>query len=106
MTRTLARQMSGPVPSPSMKGMMGLSGTTSLPSRMAILAPCAGGVTLGLQPWTCRFSWRVTGRASVAGRAMLAHAPPRAVVRTKGGRACERLARHYASGAASQRKGV
>src|SRR6185312_3689265 len=45
MTRTLARQMSGPVPSPSMKGMIGLSGTMSLPSRMVILAPCAGGVT-------------------------------------------------------------
>src|SRR6185312_10782133 len=37
--------MSGPVPSPSMKGMMGLSGTTSLPSRRVILAPWAGGVS-------------------------------------------------------------
>ena len=46
MTRTLARQISGPVPSPSMKGMMGLSGTVSLPSRMVILAPWAGGVIL------------------------------------------------------------
>src|SRR5581483_1100240 len=44
MTRTLARQMSGPVPSPSMKGMTGLSGTRSLPSRIEILAPWAGGV--------------------------------------------------------------
>src|SRR5258708_34762157 len=45
MTRTLARQMSRPVPSPSMNGMMGFSGTMSLPSRMVILAPCGGGVT-------------------------------------------------------------
>ena len=28
-----ARQMSGPVPSPSMKGMMGWSGTIQWPSR-------------------------------------------------------------------------
>src|SRR5487761_1466749 len=45
ITRTLARQMSGPVPSPSMKGMMGFSGTTSLPSRRVSLAPWAGGVS-------------------------------------------------------------
>src|SRR5882757_6679581 len=45
MTRTLARQMSRPVPSPSMNGMMGFSGTMSLPSRMVIFAPCGGGVT-------------------------------------------------------------
>src|SRR5262245_37916229 len=36
--------MSGPVPSPSMKGTIGFSGTTSLPLRMVILAPLAGGV--------------------------------------------------------------
>src|SRR5688572_31082227 len=36
--------MSGPVPSPSINGMIGLSGTMSLPSRMEIFAPCAGGV--------------------------------------------------------------
>jgi hypothetical protein len=30
-----------------MKGMIGLSGTTSLPSRMVIFAPCAGGVIFG-----------------------------------------------------------
>src|ERR1041384_5081783 len=48
MTRTLAFQMSGPVPSPMMKGMIGWSGTWSLPFWMEILAPPAGGVTLGL----------------------------------------------------------
>src|SRR5262245_60749011 len=46
MTRTLARQMSGPVPSPSMKGMIGWSGTLSLPFAMVIFLPCAGGVTV------------------------------------------------------------
>jgi hypothetical protein len=30
--------MSGPVPSPSMNGMVGLLGTTSLPSRMVMVA--------------------------------------------------------------------
>jgi hypothetical protein len=43
-TRTLARQMSGPVPSPSMKGMIGSSGTTSLPSRRAIAVPVDGAL--------------------------------------------------------------
>jgi hypothetical protein len=38
-TRTLARQISGPVPSPSMNGMIGSSGTTSCPfeREMAVL---------------------------------------------------------------------
>ena len=44
-TRTLARQMSGPVPSPSMNGMIGRSGTCSLPLLMEIVWPSAGGVT-------------------------------------------------------------
>src|SRR5215470_15386755 len=48
MTRTLAFQMSGPVPSPSMNGMIGWSGTWSLPFWTEILAPPAGGLTLGL----------------------------------------------------------
>jgi hypothetical protein len=43
-TRTLARQMSAPVPSPSMKGMIGWSGTASLPFLMVIFSPVAGGV--------------------------------------------------------------
>ncbi len=34
--------MSGPVPSPSMKGMIGLSGTTSFPSTMRIVSPFGG----------------------------------------------------------------
>src|SRR6266542_2620379 len=34
--------MSGPVPSPSMKGMIGFSGTWSLPFRIAIFSPSAG----------------------------------------------------------------
>src|SRR5215207_3446259 len=35
--------MSGPVPSPSMNGMMGSSGTWRRPSRMAIVSPRVGG---------------------------------------------------------------
>ena len=41
-TRTLARQMSGPVPSPSMKGMIGLSGTTSRPLFLVMAVPVVG----------------------------------------------------------------
>ena len=42
-TRTLARQISGPVPSPSMNGMIGLSGTTSSPPRREMAVPFDGG---------------------------------------------------------------
>src|SRR5579862_3592019 len=42
MTRTLARQMSDPVPSPSMNGMMGLSGTTRRPFLRSIALPFFG----------------------------------------------------------------
>src|SRR6185312_4764428 len=42
MTRTLARQMSGPVPSPSMNGMIGLSGTESCPFLRVMGAPSFG----------------------------------------------------------------
>ena len=42
-TRTLARQMSGPVPSPSMNGMIGSSGTTSRPFLRVIAVPLVGG---------------------------------------------------------------
>src|SRR4051812_32920037 len=41
-TRTDAFQMSGPVPSPSMKQMIGRSGTISLPFWMVIFCPLAG----------------------------------------------------------------
>ena len=41
-TRTLARQMSGPVPSPSMKGMIGSSGTTSRPLLRVMAVPVVG----------------------------------------------------------------
>src|SRR5688500_10621420 len=41
-TRTDARQISGPVPSPSTKGTIGLSGTFRLPFSKAILSPLAG----------------------------------------------------------------
>jgi hypothetical protein len=41
-TRWLARQMSRPVPSPSMKGMIGRSGTESFPATSAIFAPSLG----------------------------------------------------------------
>jgi hypothetical protein len=37
--------MSGPVPSPSMNGMTGRSGTRSFPLLIVIFSPCAGGVT-------------------------------------------------------------
>src|SRR6185503_5001848 len=46
MTRTEARQMSGPVPSPSMNGMIGWSGTASLPLAIVIFCPCAGTLSL------------------------------------------------------------
>src|SRR5689334_15753058 len=36
--------MSGPVPSPSMKGMIGLFGTLSLPPSRVMAAPFFGGV--------------------------------------------------------------
>src|SRR5512140_3358577 len=38
-----ARHMSGPVPSPSINGMMGLSGTLSSPPSIVIFRPAAGG---------------------------------------------------------------
>src|SRR5690606_7750429 len=38
--------MSGPVPSPSMNGMIGWSGTPSLPLAMVIFPPPAGGVSV------------------------------------------------------------
>jgi hypothetical protein len=41
----LARQMSRPVPSPSMNGMMGSSGTMSWPLRRVMAVPIDGGVT-------------------------------------------------------------
>src|SRR6266849_1820928 len=43
-TRTLAAQMSGPVPSPRMKGMIGLSGTFSRSVRV-IFSPFGGKIT-------------------------------------------------------------
>src|SRR3954468_1126930 len=54
-TRTLARQISGPVPSPSMNGMIGLSGTTSLPSIRLMGAPLVGGVVVANE--LIVFSW-------------------------------------------------
>ena len=39
-TRTEALQISGPMPSPSIKGITGLEGTSSLPSRIVIFSPC------------------------------------------------------------------
>ena len=38
--------MSGPVPSPSMNGMIGWSGTVSLPSWIVIFWPCGGTFSL------------------------------------------------------------
>src|SRR3989442_344580 len=48
MTRTLARQMSGPVPSPSMNGTIGFGGARTFPVLGGILPPLAGGGALGL----------------------------------------------------------
>ena len=48
-TRTLARQMSGPVPSPSMNGMIGRSGTSRCPSaRTEIGSEPTGMIGFGL----------------------------------------------------------
>src|SRR6185503_16900760 len=45
-TRTDARQMSGPVPSPSIKGIIGLSGTTRRPLFREMAVPDDGGLTV------------------------------------------------------------
>ena len=42
ITRWLARQTSGPIPSPSMNGIIGLSGTCSWPFEIEILLPSDG----------------------------------------------------------------
>ena len=47
-TRTLARQMSRPVPSPSMKGTIGRSGTSSFWPLIVIFWPPAGGTGFAL----------------------------------------------------------
>jgi hypothetical protein len=44
--RTLARQMSGPVPSPSMKGMIGSSGTIRRPPLRVIAVPAVGALSV------------------------------------------------------------
>src|SRR5207247_11374832 len=45
-TGGLARQMSGPVPSPSMKGMMGWEGTSRRPSGRDWMRSAGGTVTM------------------------------------------------------------
>src|SRR5580704_16221921 len=68
MTRTLARQISGPVPSPSMKGTIGLSGTTRRPLLMDILAPSAGAVNFAAMAVDMLYSARnVAWRLSADG---------------------------------------
>src|SRR5207245_7513297 len=52
---SLARQMSGPVPSPSMNGTIGSSGTVRRPSRRVIAVPLVGGfkeLKFGMDRWT------------------------------------------------------
>src|SRR5262245_56172949 len=49
-TRTEARQMSGPVPSPSMKGTMGCSGTCSFPWERVIFSPAGIFTRPGMPP--------------------------------------------------------
>ncbi len=39
--------MSGPMPSPSMNGMIGWSGTDSLPLLMVMRSPPSGGTIVG-----------------------------------------------------------
>src|SRR6266478_7579469 len=67
-TRTLAAQMSGPVPSPRMNGMIGRSGTFSL-SVLAIFSPAGGlislyGIRLPLYRQACRLQSLVAASAS------------------------------------------
>src|SRR6185436_7993048 len=64
-----------PVPSPSMKGMMGWSGTESLPFLMEILAPAVGTAGLGLVGVDILRCF--PGRTK--GAAMLTQRPPPAV---------------------------
>jgi len=44
ITFAVAGQISTPVPSPRMKGMMGSSGTRGFPSEKVIVEPVVGGV--------------------------------------------------------------
>ncbi len=60
--------MSGPVPSPSMNGTIGLSGTTSLPFWMVILAPSAGGMARGLAGVDMDALLRIAGRRTCRAR--------------------------------------
>src|SRR5579862_2674553 len=70
--------MSGPVPSPSMKGMTGLSGTLSLPLLIVIFAPCGGVVSFGLAAVDMRNAPQNSPAASTAPDAqMLAQGRPR-----------------------------
>src|SRR4051794_28453339 len=57
--------MSAPVPSPSMKGMIGLFGTVSLPLAMVIFAPSAGTLRVGSA--MCMLQGRDAAAAGAAG---------------------------------------
>src|SRR6185437_9519612 len=59
-----ARQISGPVPSPSMNGMMGSVGTDSAPSRMVIGSPVAGGARF-LYSYTVEVDMMLPGQSSM-----------------------------------------
>src|SRR5258705_5370151 len=93
MTRTLARQMSGPVPSPSMNGMPGRSGTTNLPAVMEIFWPAGGGVGFAVVGIVMVVRGSGGGENRVK---MLAHAPGRPLRRC-GALARERPKRHTAA---------
>src|SRR4051812_13310081 len=60
--------MSGPVPSPSIKGTMGSSGTTSLPSRKSMRVPDCGSV---IRPRSLSIQQRPQQRQILAIRLML-----------------------------------
>src|ERR1700724_2717191 len=99
MTRTLARQMSAPVPSPSMNGTIGFCGTSSLALLTVILAPWAGGVTLGLAAVDMRSS--PGGVAGCAGGAGAGNASTRQslhAARTRGAGGDEIVGRVLACG--------
>src|SRR5262245_14573340 len=88
MTRTLARQMSGPVPSPSMNGMMGMSGTRRRPFSREIFSPLSGtraslySMRLAslprfiLPPSNPRAPWVREDVHDLAGAEALLHVPP------------------------------
>src|SRR2546425_904850 len=61
-TRSLAAQMSGPVPSPRIKGIVGLSGTWRLPCSMEIFAIVVRMIAGCGRAWQARLQARARDR--------------------------------------------